>query len=147
VKDDGSGPAEPRASSHLRDLSTSPPVTWSRLGASAKAFRLAHAAWGIAGMGSLGYIWYSASVRRRGRLLGLCMAFLSIEGIALLIGRGDCPFGPLQARLGDPVPLFELVLPARAAKAAIPILTVASVVGMVAAVARSGQWPPPKTSA
>ncbi len=90
-------------------------------------------------MGSLAYIWYSAFVRCRGRLLGTCMAFLSIEGMALLIGRGDCPFGALQTRLGDPVPLFELVLPPRAAKAAIPILTMASVAGMVAAVARTGQ--------
>jgi len=28
-------------------------------------------------------------------------------------GHGDCPMGPLQADLGDPVPLFELVLPPR----------------------------------
>jgi hypothetical protein len=56
--------------------------------------------------------------------------------VALVIGRGNCPLGPFQARLGDPVPLFELVLPARAAKAAIPILAVVTIAGMAALVLR-----------
>ena len=47
------------------------------------------------------------------------MAFLSIEGVGLIIGGGDCPMGRFQEQLGDPVPFFELVLPPRAAKAAI----------------------------
>jgi len=64
------------------------------------------------------------------------MAFLSIEGVALVVGRGNCPFGTLQRRLGDPVPLFELVLPPRAAKAAIPVLTFVTVAGIAAAVFR-----------
>jgi hypothetical protein len=44
--------------------------------------------------------------------------------------------GPLQRRLGDPVPFFELVLPPRAAKAAIPILAAVSVVGIALVVVR-----------
>jgi hypothetical protein len=107
-------------------------VSWSELGAGAKAFRLAHAAWGVVGMASLAYIWISALKRRRDRLLTACVAFLSLEGAALVVGRGDCPFGPLQSRLGDPVPLFELVLPPRAAKAAIPALVAVTVAGLVA---------------
>jgi hypothetical protein len=51
----------------------------------------------------------------------MAAATLSVQGAALLIGRGNCPLGPLQQRLGDPNPLFELVLPPRAAKAAIPV--------------------------
>jgi len=42
--------------------------------------------------------------RRRDRLLWACVSFLSLEGVALVVGRGNCPFGPLQRRLGDPVP-------------------------------------------
>jgi hypothetical protein len=57
------------------------------------------------------------------------VAFLSIEGAALLVGRGDCPMGPLQEEWGDPVPFFELVLPPRAAKAAVPVLAVATLAG------------------
>ena len=111
-------------------------MTWSDLGAEAKAFRLAHAAWGVVGMATLAYIWWSALRRRRDRLLSASVAFLLLEGIALIVGRGNCPFGPLQTRLGDPVPLFELVLPPRAAKAAIPVLTVVTLTGMAAAAMR-----------
>jgi hypothetical protein len=68
--------------------------------------------------------------------LGGSVAFLSFGGIALVVGRGDCPFGPFQGRLGDPVPLFELVLPRRAAKVAIPVLTGLALVGIAAALIR-----------
>jgi hypothetical protein len=60
------------------------------------------------------------------------VALLVAEGGALLVGRGDCPMGPAQATMGDPVPFFELLLPPRAAKAAIPILAAVSVAGLVA---------------
>ena len=65
------------------------------------------------------------AVRRR-------TAFLTAEGGGLVVGRGDCPMGPLQEQLGDPVPFFELVLPPRAAKAAVPILAGASIAGFIA---------------
>jgi hypothetical protein len=111
-------------------------VTWSDLPPGAKSFRIAHAVWGVAGMASLGYVWLSAMRRRRDRLLAACVAFLTVEGVALVIGRGDCPFGPLQSRLGDPVPMFELVLPPRAAKAAIPALTAVTLAGFLAVTLR-----------
>lgn len=44
--------------------------------------------------------------------------------------------GPLQERLGDQVPFFELVLPPRAAKATVPILAGASVAGFIAVALR-----------
>jgi hypothetical protein len=111
-------------------------VAWSELSLGARSFRLAHTAWAFASMASLGYIWASALQRRRDRLVWACVGFLSLEGIALLVGRGNCPFGPLQRQLGDPVPLFELVLPPRAAKAAIPVLTVVTLAGISAVVVR-----------
>ena len=111
-------------------------VRWSDLNVRAKAFRLAHITWGVVSMGGLGYIWFSAATRRRDRLLAGSMALLSVEGAALVIGRGNCPFGPFQRRLGDPVPMFELVLPPRAAKAAIPILTGISLAGFLAVLMR-----------
>jgi hypothetical protein len=64
------------------------------------------------------------------------MAFLSVEGVGLMIGGGDCPMGPFQEKLGDSVPFFELVLPPRAAKAAVPILAGASLAGFVAVALR-----------
>jgi hypothetical protein len=86
----------------------------------------------VAQLWCLGEIWVSVLTRRRGRRLWAGVAFLSVEGAALVVGHGDCPVGPLQAEWGDPVPFFELVLPARAAKAAVPVLAVVSVAGIVA---------------
>src|SRR5687768_6580427 len=47
---------------------------------------------------------------RRDRALPRSIAFLGVEGIALVVGRGNCPLGLFQRDLGDPVPFFELVL-------------------------------------
>lgn len=116
-------------------------VTWSNLGAGARAFRVAHAAWSVVGIGTLAYIWTCAISGRRDRLLWGSIAFLSAEGVALIVGRGDCPLGPMQAKLGDPVPLFELVLPPRAAKAAVPILAAVSVAGILAVLLRRPRPP------
>ena len=111
-------------------------VGWATLGRPAKAYRVFHAAWSVGGLASLGYIWACAATRRRDRWLWASIAFLSIEGAGLIVGGGDCPMGPLQAKIGDPVPFFELVLPPRAAKAAVPILAGASLTGFVAVALR-----------
>ena len=51
--------------------------------------------------------------------------------------RGDCPLGGLQReRLGDPVPLFELVLSPRAAKRAVPTLGAITAAGLALLVIR-----------
>jgi hypothetical protein len=84
----------------------------------------------------LSYIWFSAITRRRNPVLALAVGILGVEGMGLVIGRGNCPLGPFQRRLGDPVPMFELFLPKRAAKIAVPILAGASVVGLLAVALR-----------
>jgi hypothetical protein len=109
---------------------------WSDLGRRARAFRVAHAAFSIVQLAALAYVWFCAATRRRDRVLGVSAAALLVEGAALAIGRGDCPFGPLQARLGDPVPLFELILPKRAAKAAIPALFTIAATGLAGVLLR-----------
>jgi len=111
-------------------------VSWEDLGPEAKAFRVAHGVWSIVGIATLRYIWACALSGRRDRRLWASIGFLSVEGVALVIGRGDCPFGPFQARLGDPVPFFELVLPPRAAKAAVPVLAGASLLGIFVVIVR-----------
>lgn len=113
-----------------------PRVTWSDLGGRARAFRVAHGVWSLAQLASLAYIWSCALTGRRDRYLAGTMGFLAVEGGALLIGHGDCPMGRRQAEWGDPVPFFELILPPRAAKAAVPILATISVSGFGAVVAR-----------
>jgi hypothetical protein len=109
---------------------------WGTLGTSARLFRIAHICWGAANLAALGYLWLSAAKRRRDRLLAASGALLLAEGAALIVGRGNCPFGGFQRTLGDPVPMFELVLPPRAAKAAIPLLTLISLAGFAALISR-----------
>jgi hypothetical protein len=109
---------------------------WTTLSGPAKAYRVFHATWSVVGLASLGYIWFCALTRQRDRRLAASIAFLSFEGAGLMIGGGDCPLGPFQEKLGDSVPFFELVLPPRAAKAAVPILAFASVAGLVAVAIR-----------
>jgi hypothetical protein len=111
-------------------------VRWSDLGARAQAFRVAHAVFSVVQLASLGYVWFCAATRRRDRVLTASSTALLLEAAALVVGRGDCPFGPFQAKLGDPVPLFELLLPKRAAKSAIPVLVVVAVAGLVGVVLR-----------
>jgi len=111
-------------------------MSWPTLGARARAFRVVHAAWSVVGLATLGYVWACALMRRRDRGLWASVAFLSTEGLALIVGRGNCPMGPLQTAWGDPVPFFELVLPPRAAKAAIPLLAAASIAGFMAVAVR-----------
>lgn len=123
------GTGDVLASSHL-------PVRWASLGGRARAWRLVHASWSVAQLGCLAYIWACVVTGRRSRRLWASVAFLMVEGGALVVGRGDCPVGPLQAEWGDPTPFFELVLPPRAAKAAIPVLAACSIVGIAGLVLR-----------
>ena len=96
-------------------------MKFAELNSEAQALRIGHIAIAVVELGSLGYVWFCALSGRRDRLLGAALATLTVQGAALLIGRGNCPLGPLQERVGDPGPLFELILPPRAAKAAIPV--------------------------
>jgi hypothetical protein len=102
-----------------------------RLTRTAAWFRVFHTVVAVVELAALVDVWACAWARRRGPVLRVAVTALAVEAIALVIGRGDCPLGPLQRELGDPVPLFELVLPARAAKAAVPVLAAASVAGLV----------------
>jgi len=112
-------------------------VRWADLGRGARLFRIAHGVWGALNLAALGWVWLSAARRRRDRALTASIALLGMEGAALVVGRGNCPFGPLQRRLGDPVPMFEWVLPPRAAKAAIPVLAAVTAGGFVAVFLRT----------
>jgi hypothetical protein len=96
-----------------------------------------HASWSVAQLACLALIWRRVATGRRDRALWASVSFLLVEGGALIVGRGSCPMGPLQEEWGDPVPFFELVLPPRAAKAAIPVLAGVSVAGIAGVVVRA----------
>jgi hypothetical protein len=119
--------------------------SWRSLPPRAMGFRLAHIAWGALELGALAHVWRSALHRRRDGYLAVSIAFLLVQGAALVVGRGNCPLGPFQRSLGDPVPMFELVLPPRAAKAAIPVLFVVALAGIAAALLRPPSPPSRET--
>lgn len=102
----------------------------------ARAFRVFHVLVGVVMLTALGNVWRAALLRRRDAALGVSVGALLVQGAGIVIGRGNCPLGPLQAQAGDPVPCFELVLPPRAAKAAFPVLLAVTVVGLAGVVAR-----------
>jgi hypothetical protein len=116
-----------------RGLDPSPAVKLSR---AALAFRGAHAAIAVEQLLAIAYVWWCALTGRRDRLLHIASATLIAEGVLVGANRGDCPLGGLQDRLGDPVPLFELVLSPRAAKRAVPTLGAIAGTGLVLLVVR-----------
>lgn len=73
-------------------------------------------------LASIGYVGWCALTGRRGPLLRPAIVALVSEGVLVVANRGDCPLGLLGERIGDPVPLFELVLSPRAARRAVPTL-------------------------
>jgi hypothetical protein len=93
-----------------------------KLSRAALAFRAFHGVIAVEMLLAIAYVWWCALSGRRDRLLRIAAASLIGEGVLVAANHGDCPFGGLQERLGDPVPLFELVLSARAAKRAVPTL-------------------------
>jgi hypothetical protein len=102
-----------------------------RLSPAARACRGAHVAITVAFLAAIVYVWWCALTRRRDRWLRLAVAALVAEGAVVTANHGDCPLGPLQARFGDPVPLFELVFPPTAARRAVPALGLVTVVGLM----------------
>lgn len=110
--------------------------SWSELAWPARTYRAAHAGWATLQLTALGWVWWSAIRRRRGRGTVLAAAFLALQGGGLVAGRGSCPMTAVQHRLGDPIPMFGLVLPPRAARLAVPALAAVAVAGIAAAVLR-----------
>jgi hypothetical protein len=88
-------------------------------------------------LAAIGYVWWCALTGRRGPLLRPALVALAGEGAVVVANRGDCPLGALGDRLGDPVPLFELVLSRRAARRAVPTLGAVTALGLGLLAARS----------
>lgn len=101
----------------------------------ARLLRKLHTAIGLCEIACLGYLWFCAIARRRDRWLSLSVCVLAGEGVALVIAKG-CPFGFLQRRAGDDVPMFELWFGPRAAPYAIPAFTLIACGGVLTLLAR-----------
>ena len=102
-----------------------------RLSPAARAFRAGHGAITVAFLCAIVHVWWCALTGRRDRWLRLAVVTLVAEGAFVTANSGDCPLGPLQERLGDPVPLFELVLSPSAARRAVPTLGLITAAGLL----------------
>ncbi|EHN09000.1 hypothetical protein PAI11_41530 [Patulibacter medicamentivorans] len=105
-------------------------VAESDLSHGARAFRVVHALITAGFLVAIVDVWWSALTRRRGRGLRVAVAALAAEGALVTANGGDCPLGGLQERLGDPVPLFQLVLSPTAARRAVPVLGAIATIGI-----------------
>jgi hypothetical protein len=101
------------------------------------ASRAAHGLISLVFLSCIAVIYLGAWRGKAGAVTLAALAALCVEGALVLLSGGNCPLGPILRRLGDETPFFELLLPPRAAKLAIPILTAVSVLGALLLAART----------
>lgn len=121
-------------------------MTTERLSRAALAWRAAHGVIAVGFLLAIGHVWWCALTGRRGPWLRACVLALLGEGVLVAANHGDCPLGPLQQRLDDPVPLFELILPPRAARLAVPGLGAVTAGGLLLLRLRGVASQPPALS-
>lgn len=64
--------------------------------------------------------------------LGIAISSLVVEGIMVfLLNRGDCPLIHIQRKIGDEIPFFELFLPKKTAKKAVPFFLYITFFGLL----------------
>ena len=119
-----------------RDRAHRSATPYKGLGRRALALRGVHISIAILEIASVAHVWVCAITGRRDKALISAVLVLSIEGAALVATGGDCPLAPVQARLGDPTPLFELALSPTAARRAVPVLAAVTSIGVGILVAR-----------
>ncbi len=98
--------------------------------------RLLHGALTAFFLTCIGYVYYAALRQRGGRLLFGAIGALTIEGAVFLSNGGDCPLGAVHRRYGDDRDFFELLMPRRFSKRAVPVLGVVTITGVILALAR-----------
>jgi hypothetical protein len=95
------------------------------------ASRIAHGLISLVFLSCMAVVYLGAWRGRADTVTVAAIGALCVEGVLVLLSGGNCPLGPLLRRLGDETPFFELFLPPRAAKLAIPILAAVCVLGAV----------------
>jgi hypothetical protein len=101
------------------------------------ATRIVHGLISLLFLSCMAAVYFGAWRGKADTVTLAALAALCVEGALVLLSGGDCPLGPILRKLGDEKPFFELVLPGRAAKLAIPILAAVTVLGAVLLAART----------
>ena len=79
----------------------------------------------------IAYIYYAALTDQQTVVGYAAIGLILIEGCVVLLNDGDCPLGTVHKKYGDEKDFFELFMPKRFSKRAIPVLSIVSVVGML----------------
>jgi hypothetical protein len=108
------------------------PKSWTIL-----ASRVAHGLVSLSFLSCIAAIYLGAWRGKADAVTITALAALCVEAALVLLSGGNCPLGPMLRRLGDETPFFELFLPPRAAKLAVPILAAVSVLGALLLAART----------
>ena len=83
------------------------------------------------------YIYYCAIVKTANAFLWIAVVSVLVEGILLyFFNNGDCILIHVQRKIGDNTPFFNLFLPEKIAKRAIPFFAILTLVGLVFLVVR-----------
>lgn len=80
---------------------------------------------------SIVYIYYSALTNQNNFFTYLSVGLIIFEAIVIVINKGSCPLGVIHKKFGDDKAFFELLLPKKAAKLAVPVLGIIAVVGIL----------------
>jgi len=99
--------------------------------------RVAHGLISLLFLSCIAGIYLGAWRGKADALTLAALAALVVEGVLVAVSGGNCPLGPMLRRLGDETPFFQLFLPPRAAKLAVPILAGVSVLGAALLAART----------
>jgi len=93
--------------------------------------RLIHGFVAIFFLTCVGMVYYSGITGRVGLASYLAVLALLVEGIVVLLNKGNCPMGMIHRRVGDPKTLLELFLPPRLAKKGIPFAAFVAFIGFL----------------
>lgn len=76
-------------------------------------------------------IYYFGITNNRSPLAYIAVALIVIEGIVVTLNGGNCPLGVVHSKFGDDKAFFELFLPKRQAKMAVPFLGFVAFLGIL----------------
>lgn len=78
----------------------------------------------------IAFVYYVAIADVDSPLVVAAVGALILEGAVVVFNGGDCPLGGVHRRFGDEKAFFELLLPPRAAKLAVPVLGSVTALGI-----------------
>jgi hypothetical protein len=99
--------------------------------------RILHGAISVLFLSCIVIIYASAWRAEWSMLTVIACAALAVEASLVGLNGGDCPLGPWLSRMGDDTPFFELLMPERAAKLAVPVLGGVTTFGVLLLIART----------